>query len=254
MLNTTATTAIAKALGPDGPLGKVSDLFHKLLGPLCEETGLLLGEKVHQFRLTNLKSVTEKAQQAFSERGTTPHAVPPRLAIPLLQNASLEEDEALQDMWAGLIATASEEPDTLPPSFIEILKQLSPYEAQTLQSIYGWTLPSKGIFPDPKRPLFEIDLRQIMSQFPDIDLDVAMEAFQRLGLVGREFFLQKQIDTSGMLRFLPSVPVSYQFLGFSNQDQDTNAPTLESLYYFTRTGISFMKACTGKDPGFAFKQ
>ena len=32
--------------------------------------------------------------------------VPPKLALPIIENASLEEDDELQDLWANLLASA----------------------------------------------------------------------------------------------------------------------------------------------------
>lgn len=49
--------------------------------------------------------------------------------------SSIEDDETLQEMWAGLLATASQQTNTISPSFIETLKQLTPDDARHLEVI-----------------------------------------------------------------------------------------------------------------------
>ena len=58
--------------------------------------------------------------------------------MPLLEYATLEEDDNLQDMWARLIVngTVKSTGINIERSYIEILGQLSTLEAQILQAIY----------------------------------------------------------------------------------------------------------------------
>jgi len=65
-------------------------------------------------------------------------AVPMKLAIPLLQAASLEDDDFLQDMWARLLVNASDAQSgiELKRTYIDILERLMPLEAQILEKIY----------------------------------------------------------------------------------------------------------------------
>lgn len=66
-------------------------------------------------------------------------AVPMKLAIPLIQAASLEEDDELQDRWAALLANAANAASEIKiqRSFIAILEQVSPLEAAILDRIYS---------------------------------------------------------------------------------------------------------------------
>jgi len=56
--------------------------------------------------------------------------VPPKILFPLLEGASLEENEQLDDMWAALLANAasSVHAERVRPGFIATLKQMSPDE------------------------------------------------------------------------------------------------------------------------------
>jgi hypothetical protein len=59
-----------------------------------------------------------------------------------MEASSVEDNETLQDMWAGLLATASQETDAVWPSFVETLKQLTPDEARYLQRLHDHALTS----------------------------------------------------------------------------------------------------------------
>ena len=64
--------------------------------------------------------------------------MPIKLLFPLLEGASLEENEDLHTMWAALLANAAATDDTnrVRPGFIASLRQLSPDEALILTYIY----------------------------------------------------------------------------------------------------------------------
>lgn len=75
---------------------------------------------------------------ALQELGLDPKPVPPRVFVPLLESASIENDGGLQQKWAGLLATAADprRDDPLSPCFVEILRQISPFEARLLHGIW----------------------------------------------------------------------------------------------------------------------
>jgi Abortive infection alpha len=59
--------------------------------------------------------------------------------VPLLEAASLEDDDSLQDLWARLLVNAANvhSRTTLQRAYISILEQLTPLEASILQKIYS---------------------------------------------------------------------------------------------------------------------
>jgi hypothetical protein len=61
-----------------------------------------------------------------------------KIAIPLLQTASMEEDDSLQDRWINLLVNAANEKSGVEVNraYIEILSQITPLEAQILDAIY----------------------------------------------------------------------------------------------------------------------
>lgn len=88
-----------------------------------------------QFRLM------QRAEQLLIETGQTRplRPIPLKLAVPLLEAASLEDDDYLQDLWARLLvnATNSDNHINLQRAYIAVLEQLTPLEAIILQKIYS---------------------------------------------------------------------------------------------------------------------
>ena len=134
-----AIAEIAKTTGKGIELAeKVGGFISKVIGPACNQLGGIMGDWAGYFRYTNLSTIADKVERRHSRRKlqgkTIP--IPPRFAIPILESASLEDDETLQDVWAKLIAN-SMDPHFKPgihPGYIEIVKQMSPDEAIILGS------------------------------------------------------------------------------------------------------------------------
>jgi hypothetical protein len=107
----------------------------------------------------------------------SPGAVPPRLFLPILEASSVESDESLQERWAGLLATASEQADSLSPSFIETLKQLTPSEARTLNTWFDFAEKRHGNLGPPSLPILSTG-----GPSPHSEASIlTTETFERLG-------------------------------------------------------------------------
>ena len=65
--------------------------------------------------------------------------VPLKLAIPIMQGATLEEDDDLQDRWAALLVNAANDnfPGEVRRSYAAILEQLTPLDARILDALYS---------------------------------------------------------------------------------------------------------------------
>lgn len=66
-------------------------------------------------------------------------SVPLSFAVPLLQEATLEEDDSLQDLWAALLVNAANASSGVETrrAFIDVLKNLTAFEATLLQTLYA---------------------------------------------------------------------------------------------------------------------
>jgi Abortive infection alpha len=130
-----AVEGIAEGLG-------FRDLVQQFLGPFASEVGTGLGYVGTVLRVKLGVQMMQRAKEMLTKAGIQPAIVAPKLFLPLLENASLEEEQRLQECWAALLANAAR-PDIhikLTPSYIEILKQLSPPEVRFLQSLSRYVL------------------------------------------------------------------------------------------------------------------
>ena len=119
-----------------GSLDPVKGLLQRVAGPLADEVGESLALIARPYRIKLSVRMFQKTQRMLSEAGITPQAVPPRLFLPMLEAASIENDEDLHTKWSALLANAASSPDRVHPSYIEILKQLTPDDARFLDRLY----------------------------------------------------------------------------------------------------------------------
>jgi hypothetical protein len=122
--------------GMDKALEVGSELFRKIAGPLAEEVGESIGVVARHYRYKLAVKMRQKTERMLKDAGINPHAVPPRLFLPIAENASMQDDEDLHTRWAALLANAAAVPDSVHPSFIEVLRQLTPQDARLLDDLY----------------------------------------------------------------------------------------------------------------------
>ena len=122
---------------PDGSVDKAVQFFIELLNPLKEVSNI--GEDcIKYLRFKNQVNLLLKARRFCEEKGISPKKVPLKVLVPLLENSSLEEDEDIGTKWENLLINSLNPACeySIIPSYIEILKQISPYEALFLDEVY----------------------------------------------------------------------------------------------------------------------
>jgi hypothetical protein len=111
-----------------------------IAGPLEQGMGIF-EDKLKYMRWERQVRLMQRADQLLKEIGlpqpTRP--IPLKLAVPLLEAASLEDDDYLQDLWARLLVNAGNGGSrvNLQRAYIAILEQLTSFEAAILQKIYS---------------------------------------------------------------------------------------------------------------------
>ena len=213
-----------------GPVDKVADLVHKLAGPMFAEFGAILADKVRVYRAKNLVSTVRKTERILREAGLPGNAVPTRLLLPIMEASSVENTETLQEMWAGLLATASQQTDSVSPSFVETLKQLTPDEARHLELIYQETLKflaKERLTAETEIVLWAFGARGYIGpkEF-DIPQGVYPDTYERLGLLRRTY----KVGSS-----------------FDGWNQKVSSE-VDYWYEFTEYAIRFRDACRGPLP------
>ncbi len=173
-----------------GTLANVTDMVKKLAGPALEELGAIFGDKVSVYRIKNFIEVTEKTKRMLENAGLEAKSVPGRLLLPIFDACSVEENDDLQERWAGLLASASQESDSLSPSFIETLKQLTPKEAK------HWDYIIVELSKLHKRDLMKDDgiPYEAFSKAWGAPLGMS-DTGERLGLIRREYNVEMETHT-----------------------------------------------------------
>ena len=167
-------------------------------GSLKQVCGLV-EDKLKYYRWSNQVDLMTKADKKIKELGLENKIkpLPLKIAIPLIEASSLEEDPYLKDLWVNLLVNSSSEDNdfTLERSYISVLEQFSSFEAKVLNTIYEcWNsggnllnepmmltshLPDGVIYAPPKNSL-EAALRQEEYQEPSDDVKLALANLVRL--------------------------------------------------------------------------
>lgn len=174
--------ALAKS-GIPAAIEAAKKLLEKLAGPAAEEVGLFLQDKVRSYRLRNQLIVLGKTQDMLNQAGIEPKSVPLRALVPLLEGATLEDDDDLSTKWAALLANAATPGYSvnLIPTFSNILSQLSPPDAKILDALLKerWYHKSKpeNVYLFAFRP----DMKKA-ANLSDEEYDLSVDNIVRLGL------------------------------------------------------------------------
>ncbi len=117
---------------------KADRFLSALLGPAVDEAGQLVADKIRFRRYRNQVELLAKAEELLVKAGRKPRAVPLKTLVPLIEAASLEEEPSIQQMWSGLLASASStgRDASLHIVCIHVLKSISAAEAQALQRLF----------------------------------------------------------------------------------------------------------------------
>lgn len=109
------------------------EFVSKLLGPTVEELGLLMADKIKYYRYKNQVNILIKAKNYVESKRLDVREIPTKILVPLLEQASLEEDEEMQIKWANLIGNLADSEQNLQNQiFPYLLGQISSTEYQEL--------------------------------------------------------------------------------------------------------------------------
>jgi hypothetical protein len=168
--------------------------------------------------------------------------------LPILEYASLEDDDELQDLWASLLASAADPnfDGTLRSAFIDILKQLEVIDVHILQTIYRRYEAIRAGIPTTSGP--ELWMSNTSDPSPT---NVAIEgpAIMEQLKIGSDLY-ENSIDNLTRLRCISS------FVETKMVHSDGGRQLLQMYDYvsfdhhyeyvcMTAFGLSFVEACLG---------
>lgn len=112
-----------------------SEFLNLICRPAAEEFGFLIQDRVRYWRMKNLSNIACKAKGILEiQNDSIDLSASPRIVHNILENGSWIDDDIIQGMWAGLLASActKEGKDESNLIFIHLLPQLTFSEVKML--------------------------------------------------------------------------------------------------------------------------
>ncbi|MFA6971905.1 MAG: Abi-alpha family protein [Gallionella sp.] len=137
-----AVQEVAKTTGKAIDAGeKFGGFISQFIAGSLEQGMGIFEDKLKYMRWERQVRLMQRANQLLKEIGLNnpTRPIPLKLAVPLLEAASLEDDDFLQDLWARLLVNAANGASriSLQRAYISVLEQLTPLKAALLQKIYS---------------------------------------------------------------------------------------------------------------------
>lgn len=130
--------ADASKITIDKSLNGIESFLKIVCKPAFEEFGLMLGDKVRHWRLNNVINLLKKSQNKLEFRDDKLELkINPRTALGIIENASLTDEDELQDLWSGLFAASCNHDEKNDENiiFIDFLKSITSSQAKILKYI-----------------------------------------------------------------------------------------------------------------------
>jgi len=226
--------ATSKAINAGEKLG---GFLSRVFGEPIETTVGMLQDKLSVTRWERQLRLADRVQQILQERGAgaTILPVPPRLALPIIEKASLETDDYLQDLWARLLASCMDpkQASSVRSAFVGIIQEIEVTDAKALEYIFS---ELRKFSVHRLKPLAEISPHKVGITKKDI--------LSALSIGEDRYYLS--IDNLMRLRLLISFSENSSF--------DVGDESIDASYSYgyervsmTSLGISFVLACTATD-------
>lgn len=113
----------------------------KVFGGPGRQIAGILEDQLRYFRFKNGLAILRKAEALLQREGfsTARREVSPKLTLTIMESATLEDEPALQELWAKLVAglVGGQGPMDVHATYARILHELSPMDAQVLAATYA---------------------------------------------------------------------------------------------------------------------
>jgi len=170
----------------------ITDAMGNILGPASKRVGIIL-EQMLCDQLRNVDRVWLRAASMLADAGLPVRPVPLKILKGILDGASVEEDKEMQEMWSSLLANAGTEGGgwEVPPTYIQILRGLSPGDAAVFNHLFG---RMSGALGDNNVGTLE----EIERGLPEYNVDRLYQHLKHLehhDLISSDFETSQGIDT-----------------------------------------------------------
>lgn len=237
----TDTGEIAKAIQESAKLGEkgleIADKAGSFLArifkePLNEITGMIT-DKLRFIRWKRMALMADEVNTILKGKNITDtRAVPPKIALPILEDATLEEDPNLQILWSHLLANAMNPlfNDEVRYGFIDMIKGITGLDAKFLYEFYEILKSRNQLSPIENVIEFSLTKEQII-QFLNVspgDYALSVNNLMRMQLISPALY-----QTGASYRTVKGISRMERLTIFKG----TDALTLTPL------GIKFVEAC-----------
>ena len=216
-----------KALDVSQSLGS---FFSRVKGDLVEDAFGIAHDKIKFLRWERAVRLQENAEKILKTRGVGENTkpVPPKIALPLIEAATLEEDDNLHDLWCHLLSNAMDPKNEVEirRSYITILSELEKNEAVILNYMYSNELSRNARLKTQAKANGRIDFEKynIMRAIgaSSVEAEESLRNLVRLGCLHSSF------ATDDI---------------WIDEHDDIVSPETQEYFRLTPTGIKLVKAC-----------
>lgn len=204
-----------------GKIGvEINEADYKILQKITNSdfVNLIGGDWIHYWRWNNLTKIAEKIRKTCEELNLDPTKVAPKFIQEFFENASLEENDDIQEMWANLLINKSTGQD-VNIHYLNVLKSLEPSEVRLLSVLYKQSSNSTE------------------TEFDFVKVLAASSEYDKMGLI----IMIHKLYGFNILR-----PPLMMNIGMSGPN-GIYAPAVETTdtFRFSAMGLDFCKKCDG---------
>ena len=243
-----AVQEVAKATGQAiKTVDRLGQFFSLVMSESIDATCGMIADTLKYKRWERQIKLVEKSEALIRKKNLTSKTIPipPKLALPILQHASLENDDFLHDLYAKLLVTAIDpEIQTRRTAYADIISQLEPLDVRILQEMH---LEYEGVVSSiSKRPWFSKLYTDKQKTYPPNRAKISgISLIKSLGVSESEYWTS--IDNLKRLGLASSYveegSIDFETTdGFQSSDVITSHGGYNDLC-ITSLGISFVKIC-----------
>ncbi|WP_431127122.1 hypothetical protein [Flagellimonas flava] len=231
----------------------VKDFVETLIGPTIEEVGLLMSDKIKYFRFKNQVKILTKAKEYVKDKNMDIKEIPTKILVPLLESASLEEDEKMQDKWAFMIGNLADSEQNLQNQiFPYLLTQISSNEYDRL---FEFGQKERSYMIDHIKLLDLKKEHKYYYKWKNRELYTRVNKVQQEGFVvdGLENYEYSNLQRLGLLKQMPPRIIidelEIEHKGVEESEYypiEAEYDTDDYGYRITSLGIRFLSVCKEK--------
>jgi hypothetical protein len=231
-----------------------TDLLKKLLEPVAEEFGKAFGDLASIYRFYQEKNLGKIFTKWAESRGDKPglNLEDFEKVLPLIQMASVQSDDELQDRWAALLENTVNTTEGSLPSFGHTLSQLTPEEARFIDRLIVFCSKQYGT----DEPLVKAGFSQhtlIRIYDPNINQSITVAEYEahkekkpgestNLDKFNQAKLIIKDLERLGIIAQEYTAEFDrHARIGNYKVPIEGTKPILRSEYEFTEYGVSFIR-------------